>query len=344
MRALRGARLGCGALARPAQPLTCLRDFRAPAGAAVPALCSLVRAAGPSRAGAALAQAGPCPAGPRPPQQSDFVSALHTGVRRSLVQRQCKRSCAAVDTPPSTGSSRRAEGVHAARNLSAVQTVNKLPNTGAQASDAPSWEIKMLYDGDCPLCMREVNMLKRRDAGNDRIAFVDIASASYSPQDNAGISFEEVCSALGGPRAAHVIGRYSTVSGLRLDLCRRWAASMASFRMAKSLQMLRSSAAYTRRLAWAGFMQLQRSAPSTASQMCTRLTLLWNETPASSRVANAPVSTPQSSLRVSHMCHVQGVRRMGKIPPAHHSSTRSGDHFKRKEVVPIALQNVHGVS
>ena len=92
-------------------------------------------------------------------------------------------------------------------NWSAVQAVNKLPNAGAQASDAPSWEIKMLYDGDCPLCMREVNMLKRRDAGNDRIAFVDIASPSYSPQDNAGISFEEVCSALGGPRPAHVIGR-----------------------------------------------------------------------------------------------------------------------------------------
>jgi len=24
-----------------------------------------------------------------------------------------------------------------------------------------TWKVKMLYDGDCPLCMREVNMLVR---------------------------------------------------------------------------------------------------------------------------------------------------------------------------------------
>ncbi|MQI72041.1 DUF393 domain-containing protein, partial [Escherichia coli] len=25
------------------------------------------------------------------------------------------------------------------------------------------WKIKMLYDGECPLCMREVNMLRKRN-------------------------------------------------------------------------------------------------------------------------------------------------------------------------------------
>ena len=54
------------------------------------------------------------------------------------------------------------------------------------------WEIKMLYDGDCPLCMREVNMLQRRDAGIGRIEFVDIASPDYDASANAGISFEQV--------------------------------------------------------------------------------------------------------------------------------------------------------
>ena len=48
-----------------------------------------------------------------------------------------------------------------------------------------------MYDGDCPLCMREVNMLKRRDEGMGKIDFVDIASPSYSPSDNQGITFEE---------------------------------------------------------------------------------------------------------------------------------------------------------
>jgi predicted DCC family thiol-disulfide oxidoreductase YuxK len=49
----------------------------------------------------------------------------------------------------------------------------------------------MLYDGECPLCMREVEMLMNRDKGNNKIDFVDIASSEYDPSDNAGITFEE---------------------------------------------------------------------------------------------------------------------------------------------------------
>lgn len=54
------------------------------------------------------------------------------------------------------------------------------------------WEIRMLYDGDCPLCMREVNMLRRRDEGVGKIDFVDISSPSYEAEANANISYEEV--------------------------------------------------------------------------------------------------------------------------------------------------------
>ena len=32
-------------------------------------------------------------------------------------------------------------------------------------SSPQSWQIKLLYDSECPLCMREVNFLQRRDAG-----------------------------------------------------------------------------------------------------------------------------------------------------------------------------------
>ena len=35
-------------------------------------------------------------------------------------------------------------------------------------------------------------MLQRRDAGAGRIAFVDVASPDYRPEDNAGVSFEKV--------------------------------------------------------------------------------------------------------------------------------------------------------
>lgn len=55
---------------------------------------------------------------------------------------------------------------------------------------APQWDIKMLYDGDCPLCMREVDMLKKRDKGVNKIAFVDISSEFYTPENNGGVSYE----------------------------------------------------------------------------------------------------------------------------------------------------------
>lgn len=50
----------------------------------------------------------------------------------------------------------------------------------------------MLYDGDCPLCMREVNMLRKRDKDQNKIGFVDISSPEYSAKDNAGINYEQV--------------------------------------------------------------------------------------------------------------------------------------------------------
>ena len=53
----------------------------------------------------------------------------------------------------------------------------------------PAWKIKLLYDGECPLCVREVNFLTKKDAGRGIINFVDIADSSYAPEDNANIDF-----------------------------------------------------------------------------------------------------------------------------------------------------------
>lgn len=39
-------------------------------------------------------------------------------------------------------------------------------------------EVEVFYDGDCPLCMREIRMLKRRDQGA-RIQFTDIAAPGF---------------------------------------------------------------------------------------------------------------------------------------------------------------------
>jgi predicted DCC family thiol-disulfide oxidoreductase YuxK len=54
----------------------------------------------------------------------------------------------------------------------------------------PSWQIKLLYDGQCPLCLREVNFLKKRDAGRGLVAFVDIADDNYIPEEHGNVDFE----------------------------------------------------------------------------------------------------------------------------------------------------------
>ena len=56
-------------------------------------------------------------------------------------------------------------------------------------STLPSWKIKLLYDGECPLCVREVNFLTKKDAGRGIIKFIDIASLDYDPQEHGGIDF-----------------------------------------------------------------------------------------------------------------------------------------------------------
>ncbi|PAN40649.1 hypothetical protein PAHAL_7G330800 [Panicum hallii] len=57
-------------------------------------------------------------------------------------------------------------------------------------NSSKNWRIKMLYDGDCPLCMREVNMLRERNKSYGAIKFVDISSKDYSPDDNQGLDYE----------------------------------------------------------------------------------------------------------------------------------------------------------
>ncbi|MGD1860851.1 MAG: thiol-disulfide oxidoreductase DCC family protein [Leptolyngbyaceae cyanobacterium] len=59
----------------------------------------------------------------------------------------------------------------------------------AAVSEANDWQIKLLYDGDCPLCLREVNFLQKKDAGRGLVAFVDIADDDYTAAENGGVDF-----------------------------------------------------------------------------------------------------------------------------------------------------------
>ena len=48
----------------------------------------------------------------------------------------------------------------------------------------------MLYDGGCPLCLREVSFLRRRDQ-RGRLAFVDVDAPNYNPEAWGGISYRQ---------------------------------------------------------------------------------------------------------------------------------------------------------
>jgi predicted DCC family thiol-disulfide oxidoreductase YuxK len=65
------------------------------------------------------------------------------------------------------------------------------PQYSENLQRSPFWQIKLLYDGECPLCLREVNFLQKQDAGRGLVVFVDIADENYNPQEHGDISFEE---------------------------------------------------------------------------------------------------------------------------------------------------------
>jgi predicted DCC family thiol-disulfide oxidoreductase YuxK len=57
-------------------------------------------------------------------------------------------------------------------------------------------DIDVFYDGDCPLCMREVRWLRRRDRRN-RIRFVDIAAPGFDARE-AGVPLEALMDRIHG--------------------------------------------------------------------------------------------------------------------------------------------------
>jgi len=72
-------------------------------------------------------------------------------------------------------------------------------NPPLQASSPAAAELTLLFDGGCPLCVREVRFLQRRDrrraaapgAPGPRLAFVDINAAEYDSAAHQGISYRE---------------------------------------------------------------------------------------------------------------------------------------------------------
>ena len=55
-------------------------------------------------------------------------------------------------------------------------------------SSSDQSDLTLLFDGGCPVCVREVRFLRGRDR-HHRIAFVDIDAPDYDPTAYAGISY-----------------------------------------------------------------------------------------------------------------------------------------------------------
>jgi predicted DCC family thiol-disulfide oxidoreductase YuxK len=58
-------------------------------------------------------------------------------------------------------------------------------------------EIEVFYDGDCPICMREVRMLMRMDEKRRRIAFTDIAAPGFDAAQ-VGLTQDELMQKIRG--------------------------------------------------------------------------------------------------------------------------------------------------
>lgn len=64
------------------------------------------------------------------------------------------------------------------------------------AAQNGGWDFEVFFDGDCPLCIREIAMLKRLDVLG-RIRFTDIASPTFDPA-SLGVSWETLMKKIHG--------------------------------------------------------------------------------------------------------------------------------------------------
>lgn len=72
----------------------------------------------------------------------------------------------------------------------AISSANKVDSAG------DTYEVEVFYDGDCPLCMREIAWLKRFDK-HQRIVFTNIAAAEFSASD-VDVPFDKLMARIHG--------------------------------------------------------------------------------------------------------------------------------------------------
>lgn len=91
-------------------------------------------------------------------------------------------------------------------------------------------DVEVFFDGECPLCVREINMLRRLDRKRQRIRFTDITAREFDPSA-LGLTYAEMMDQIRGRlpdgtliRGVEVFRRLYTAVGFGpiVSLTRLW--------------------------------------------------------------------------------------------------------------------------
>ena len=73
-----------------------------------------------------------------------------------------------------------------------ANSVNKAASETLEDRDSEN-NLKLLYDGECPICKREICILQKKD-NQKKIKFIDISSKEFSPFENNNIDYNTAMS------------------------------------------------------------------------------------------------------------------------------------------------------
>ena len=62
----------------------------------------------------------------------------------------------------------------------------------------PTTTFEVFYDGDCPLCLKEIRMLQWMDRKRNRITFTDIANPLFDAEPETGKTHDELMAEIYG--------------------------------------------------------------------------------------------------------------------------------------------------
>lgn len=122
----------------------------------------------------------------------------HCDVIRNVIIHRIMSTVVARSTLRSIAraSSRNVE-IRARRPMSSFRRASTRASA-VEVNPSTKWEFRLLYDGGCPLCVREVEFLRAKDEGRGKLSLVDCASEGYDAKENAGIDYETAMATIHG--------------------------------------------------------------------------------------------------------------------------------------------------